>query len=295
MKTILASNAIRNTVFSVLLLMPMQMHLTLATPEYTELSSDGTTSVMEELPPSASPKIVLLSLDNDEEVNITEKFINDNMSTIEFMSKTFGIDSSHIIEDLISINDKYEFNDKNIGLLTNKKGELKEFKSFEEGLIEYLFNYSKEHKDLVSKKRTPYTGGSNYIIDLIKYYTSIYDNVDYLTAVSIGAAESGHYKVKSMLKYNNVYGGMSSKGLIKYNNIEYGVLSYIRTLSKNYYGKGLTTLESIGRVYCPTYNESGQKVASSHWLNLVRSAKKKYANSYSVITIDDLINTNNND
>ena len=56
-----------------------------------------------------------------------------------------------------------------------------------------------------------------------------------------------------MLRQNNIYGGMSSKGLIKYNSIELGVLTYVRMMSKNYYAKGLTNMYSIGKVYCPTY------------------------------------------
>ena len=77
---------------------------------------------------------------------------------------------------------------------------------------------------------------------------------------------------------------------IRYENIEIGVLKYVRLLSKNYFGKGLTTVNSIGRVYCPVTNEYGQKVASPHWINLVNTARNKY-NSYTQdITIEDIIN-----
>ena len=37
----------------------------------------------------------------------------------------------------------------------------------------------------------------------------------------------------------------------------------------------LNTLSEIGRVYCPVYN-NGVKTASSHWINLVNTAKTKY-------------------
>ena len=121
-------------------------------------------------------------------------------------------------------------------------------------------------------------------------YTKIYTNVDSSLALSIGAAESGYYKVKSMLNKNNIYGGMSSNGLIQHENIELGTLRYVRMLSKNYIEKGLTTLESIGRVYCPTTNEYGQKVASSHWINLVNTAKNKYSKYTQNIEIKDLVN-----
>ena len=91
-------------------------------------------------------------------------------------------------------------------------------------------------------------------------------NVDSKLLLSIGAAESGYYKVKYMLRQNNIYGGMSSKGLIKYNNIELGVLTYVRMMSKNYYARGLTNMYSIGKVYCPTY-ENGTKIAPFSFYN----------------------------
>ena len=121
------------------------------------------------------------------------------------------------------------------------------------------------------------------------YYSSIYTNVDRTTLLSIGAAESGYYKVKFMLKYNNVYGGMSSKGLIKHNNIELGVLSYVRMMSRNYYGKGLNNIYSIGKVYCPRMID-GVKQASPHWINLVNNAKNKYKNYTDIITLEDITN-----
>lgn len=135
----------------------------------------------------------------------------------------------------------------------------------------------------------PYKGNAAYVENLIIYFSEIYDNVDSKALLSIGAAESGYYKVKYMLKKNNVYGGMGSGGLIKYNNIEQGVLSYVRLMSKNYYGKGLTTLETIGQVYCPV-TENGVKKASSHWLKLVKNAGNKYKKYPDTIVFSELIN-----
>ena len=90
--------------------------------------------------------------------------------------------------------------------------------------------------------------------------------------------------------YNNNDIAIRVNPLIDYfNNIELGVLSYVRMMSKYYYGKGLNTPELIGRIYCPVF-ENGTKVASSHWLNLVSTAKNKY-NKYDFnITINDIIN-----
>ena len=73
-------------------------------------------------------------------------------------------------------------------------------------------------------------------------------------------------------------------------NIELGILSYVKMLSKNYFGKGLTTPASIGRVYCPTTNEYGNRIASPHWINLVNTAKSKYSTYDKNISIDDILN-----
>ena len=182
-----------------------------------------------------------------------------------------------------------DFISTNIGYLKDKNGNLKVYDSFEYGLIEFFYDLNKNYKELRHVTYVPYTGSAIYVEKLIMYYTSIYTNVDRTTLLSIGAAESGYYKVKFMLKYNNVYGGMSSNGLIKHNNIELGVLSYVRMMSRNYYGKGLDNVESIGRVYCPRIID-GKKQASPHWINLVNSAKNKYKKYTEVITIDDIIN-----
>lgn len=222
-----------------------------------------------------------------------EYYIAENESTLIFFANAFGFDIEFVKEDLIKRAEtigELEVEPTNIGSLKNKNNELKTFKNIEYGIVEYFYDLSKSYPEKRSKLVVPYTGGSDYVEKLIMYYTGIYSNVDTSIALSIGAAESGYYKVKYMLKKNNVYGGMSSKGLIRYENIEIGVLKYVRLLSKNYFSKGLTTVNSIGRVYCPVTNEYGQKIASPHWVNLVNTARNKY-NSYTQdITIEDIIN-----
>ena len=220
-----------------------------------------------------------------------EYYITENESALTFFSKAFGFDIEFVKEDLIKRAETIgELEPTNIGSLVNKNGELKTFENIEYGIVEYFYDLSRRHPEKRNKNVVPYTGNSEYVEKLIIYYTKIYSNVDTSIALSIGAAESGYYKVKYMLKRNNVYGGMSSKGLIHHENIEIGVLKYVRLLSKNYFGKGLTTLNSIGRIYCPVTNENGVKVASSHWINLVNTAKKKYNNYDNLITIEDIIN-----
>lgn len=231
------------------------------------------------------------------EVTVCDKNINDYITTykadIEFLSNAFMVDSNEIINDLKEIYNKN--NDKdldytNIGFILNEDGSVKKYANVLYGLVEYFYDYVEKHPKKVNKKRIPYTGNAEYIEKLIIYFTKqVYTEVDTSIALSIGASESGYYKVKYMLRSNNVFGGMGKNGLIKYNNIEFGVLSYIRMLSKKYYGKGLTTIESIGRKYCPTYDSFGNKIASPHWISLVKTAMKKYNNYEYVIEANDLL------
>ena len=219
-----------------------------------------------------------------------EYYIENNLDIIKFYSKVFDYNLDDVLNDLKEREkNNSTFISTNIGYLKNEKGELRIYDSFEYGLIEYFYNLTETKTIKRNIKYKPYEGNSSYIEKLIMHYSSIYSNVDQTTLLSIGAAESGYYKVNYMLRANNIYGGMSSKGLIRHNNIELGVLSYVRMMSKYYYGKGLNTPELIGRVYCPVF-ENGTKVASSHWLNLVSTAKNKY-NKYDFnITINDIIN-----
>lgn len=222
-----------------------------------------------------------------------EYYIEENENTLLFFANTFGFDIEFVKEDLIKRAEtigELELEPTNIGSLKNKNNELKTYKNIEYGIVEYFYELSKSYPEKRNKFVVPYTGDSDYIEKLIMYYTQIYSNVDTSIALSIGAAESGYYKVKYMLKQNNIYGGMSNKGLIRYENIEIGVLKYVRLLSKNYFNRGLTTVNSIGRIYCPTTNEYGQTVASPHWINLVNTARNKYNNYTQNITIEDIIN-----
>ena len=227
------------------------------------------------------PKEVILDFDY---------YISECIETIKFFSKLFDYNYEDIIKNLNEqklSNETFEYT--NIGYLKDKEGNLKTYPNFEYGLIEYFYTLNKKSNGMRNTKYQPYSGSASYVENLVRYFGSIYQNVNTTDLLSIGAAESGYYKVKFMLKYNNIYGGMSSKGLIKHNNIEQGVLSFVRLMSRNYYGKGLTSIEAIGTKYCPVY-ENGVKRASSHWINLVSTARNKYSKHVNTITIYDLIN-----
>ena len=216
-------------------------------------------------------------------------YIKENEETLIFFSEMFGYDINLVKQDIINRNnEKIEIT--NIGNLKDEYDNQIVYSNPEYGIVEYFYYINNNNLLERNRKIESYTGDSEYIEKLIMYYTKIYENVDTSIALSIGAAESGYYQVKYMLSLNNVYGGMSNSGLIRNDNIELGVLTYIRMLSFNYFGKGLDTVSEIGYVYCPTINDSGIKVASPHWINLVNTAKQKYDNYTQNIDIKELIN-----
>ena len=228
----------------------------------------------------------------EEVVNVysIDSYITTYEEDIELLCKAFGVSKEDIISDLKTINKDKAFETTNVGQLLDSKGNVKTFKNDLYGLVEYFYSYVKNNPKKVNNKRVAYKGSADYVEKLIIYFSEhIYTDVDTTTALSIGAAESGYYKVKYMLACNNVYGGMGSKGLIKYKNIEFGVLSYVRYLSRNYYSKGNTSLEGIGRIYNPTTDSNGNKIASPHWISLIQTAKKKYSKYDFNLSIEDLV------
>ena len=222
-----------------------------------------------------------------------DDYITTYLDDIKFLCYTLSIDYKDFIKHLYKLyNDNYEtygFDETNVGYIKDGKGRLKSYINAKYGLVEYIYAYVDKNPKKQNIRRVGYTGSSNYVENLIRYYTSIYTNVDTNIALSIGAAESGYYKVKGMIRAGNVYGGMNSGGLIHYDNIEIGVLSYIRLLSNSYFGKGLNTFSKIGYRYCPTIDNNGNKIVSPNWMNLVNTAKKKYDKQDRKISASDLL------
>ena len=196
-------------------------------------------------------------LSEEEILNI---FLTNNIDTIKFMSDMFQIDNEVLLNKL---REDYQ----SINLLDN---------DLDKALLDYMIALEDSNPELFSKKLNVSNPSKEYMIALIKYFCDYYGNVDFSIAAAIAEIESG-YSAKSMLNKNNIFGGMSSGGLIKYKNIEYGIYSYIKLLSEGYFGKGLTTVEAIGRVYNPTYNEAGVKIAKPSWVANVSNAMSDYS------------------
>ena len=207
------------------------------------------------------------------EYNLEENivnFINENNDLFNFYADMFGISISDLKDSIINCNKDKVFNKNDIGN-TNKN-----YDSLDKNIIEYLFNLKKSNKKLFNQKyENSNKYSKDYIYGLINYFSNVYDNVDYEVLASIAYIESGNLNSKYMMKCNNIYGGMSTHGLIKYNNIEFGVLSYVKMMSKSYYGKGLTTVETIVRKYNP---------GSTTWVSKINSVKNKFKNNKSIDT-----------
>jgi len=215
--------------------------------------------------------------------------INRYKTEIKFFADIFDYQYDDIIDDLrnrAALSNDFE--PTNIGFLRKSNGELQTFQNFEQGLIEYLFHLNRVGTVARNVQVTPFEGDSQYIKNLINYFATIYPDVCAHTLLSIAAAESGHFRAAHKLRANNIWGGMSGGRIIRYNNIELGTLTFVRLMSRNYYGRGLVTLEQIGSVYDPIFVD-GVRQANPHWLRLVRGVKPRYENHVRTITLNEII------
>lgn len=208
-------------------------------------------------------------LSEEEILNI---FFNTNQETISFMSNMFQIDNNVFI-------DKLKENFKELNLLNAE--------NIDDILLNYLISLEESNPELFDNSLNTSNPSKEYMVALIKYFCDYYGNVDFSIAAAIAEIESG-YSAKSMLNKNNIFGGMSGGGLIRYKNIEYGIYSYIKLLSEGYFGKGLITVESIGRIYNPTYNEAGVKIAKPSWVANVTKAMNNYV-AMDTVDIESLL------
>lgn len=100
---------------------------------------------------------------------------------------------------------------------------------------------------------------------------SIEYGVDPYIALAITLHETGCNGTcsKAVKQYNNVGGMKNSGGLIKFATLEEGIKGYIYNLKKNYYSKGLTTLEQMNKKYAASSSWSKQV---NRYVNMIKSA-----------------------
>lgn len=205
-------------------------------------------------------------LESKKEITEEEKvslMLNENMDTITFFSNTFLIDEDQLIS-------KLQENYQELDFLNNSD-------NFDKIVLDYLIKLETEEKGLFKTTRVANTMDKEYIVKALKYFCSLYSNVDFAIAASIAQVESGYTSIY-MLNKNNIFGGMYQGGLIGYKTIEYGVLKYVILLDEGYFQKGLNTIELIGKVYNPTFDENGQKIAKPTWVYNVTTAMDEFMN-----------------
>lgn len=213
--------------------------------------------------------------------DIIKKHMEENYPTYKFYSKMFGISLDNLENALI---DEANLEQRNL---------LAEDNEFDKELLNFIINLEKEKPELFNREYYYEVKSKEYIYGLVEYFVSIYDNVDLDIAKAICYLESGNLNAKSMLKKNNIFGGMKNGKIIKYSSIEYGVFKYISLLSNSYYGKGLNTVETIGKKYNPLV-VNGKSVANPDWVRNVKSIQKKFSSEVSIKSIDKLLELENN-
>lgn len=226
---------------------------------------------------TANPKI---ALESKKEITLEEKIeltLNEKNDTIKFLADTFLID-----EDILK--NKLKNNYEELNYLNN-------IDNFDKIVLDYLISLEDSESELFAKKKINNEMGKDYIVKLLKYFSSMYENVNFDIAAGIANVESG-FTSKYMLNKNNIFGGMYNGNLISYKTIEYGVLKYVILLSEGYFGKGLTTVDAIGKIYNPMFNESGIKMAKPAWVYNVTKSMELFADIQDVDT-SELINLKN--
>lgn len=215
--------------------------------------------------------------------DIIKKHMEENYPTYKFYSKMFGISLDNLENALI---DAANLEQMQWDLLARDN-------KFDKELLTFIINLEKDKPELFKREYSYEVKSKEYIYGLVEYFVSIYDNVDLDIAKAICYLESGNLNAKSMLKKNNIFGGMKNGKVIKYSSIEYGVFKYVSLLSNSYYSKGLNTVESIGKKYNPLI-VNGKSVANPDWVRNVKSIQKKFSSEVSIKSIDKLLELENN-
>ena len=79
--------------------------------------------------------------------------------------------------------------------------------------------------------------------------------------LAIARLETGHFTSRAYKEGNNV-GGMSVDEVpLEYDSLYEGVDAFVSNLAENYFGQGLTTVDEIGKKYCPV---------NENWADIVK-------------------------
>lgn len=94
---------------------------------------------------------------------------------------------------------------------------------------------------------------------------------------AIAVHETGNGTSNAVRKKNNVGGMMGKNGLMTFDSIEQGIDKMASNLKRNYFDKGLTTIEQIQRKYAPIGVENDAKTnVNQYWVSGVSKYYKQF-------------------
>jgi hypothetical protein len=92
-------------------------------------------------------------------------------------------------------------------------------------------------------------------------------NIDPSLLAAIAQHETGNGKSRAAIEKNNIAGMMGPSGLKSYQTVEESIMDMARNLSKNYVGKGLTSISSIGAKYAPIGVANDPTGLNNYWVS----------------------------
>lgn len=126
---------------------------------------------------------------------------------------------------------------------------------------------SNTHNDTTKQQTSDYEPKNEVIEqDMFKVASDKY-NIDYFLLKAISIHETGHFKSKAWLEYNNAGGIMGKNGLVRYETKEDGIMAMARLLKTQYIDKGYDTIEKIQKKYAPLNVKNDPNNLNRHWIS----------------------------
>lgn len=91
-------------------------------------------------------------------------------------------------------------------------------------------------------------------------------NIDPALLAAIAKHETGNGKSRAAKEKNNIAGMMGVNGLKAYASVEDSINDMARNLSKNYLGKGLSSIVKIGAKYAPIHADNDPTGLNNYWV-----------------------------
>lgn len=90
--------------------------------------------------------------------------------------------------------------------------------------------------------------------------------IDPALLAAIAVHETGNGTSKAIKNKNNVGGMMGKSGLMTFSSLEEGIDKMASNLKRNYFDKGLTTIEQIQKKYAPNGAANDPTGLNQHWV-----------------------------